>query len=78
MTTTTRNALVLVQVRDRVNPALAGHDGCEYTSPPHERDEALALGALLLGCPTHALGEDRDTWTTSIAGGRRTITLTRG
>jgi hypothetical protein len=69
------DGLVVVAVRDRINPALAGHDGCAYTSPPQQREHALSLVALLLGCPSHLL-DDRETWTTSVAGGRRTITLT--
>jgi hypothetical protein len=73
--TATANGLVVVHVRDHVNAALAGHDGCEYTSPPQHRVQALALVALLLGCPAQLL-DGRATWTASIAGGRRTITLT--
>ena len=66
---------VVVEVRDYINPVLAGHEGCAYTSPPQERSQALSLVALLLGCPSD-LVDDRETWTTSVAGGRRTITLT--
>ncbi len=51
------NGLVVVHVRDQVNQTLAGHDGREYTSPPHQRTDALALVAMLLGRPTAA---DRD------------------
>jgi hypothetical protein len=69
------SGLVVVRVRDHINPALAGHDGCEYTSPPQPAEQARSLVALLLGCPSHAL-DARDSWTQPIAGGRRTITLT--
>jgi hypothetical protein len=72
---TTADGLVVVAVRDRINPALAGHEGCAYTSPPQRREHALSLVALLLGCPSD-LVDDRHSWTTSVAGGRRTITLT--
>ena len=71
----TADGLVVVAVCDRINPALAGHDGCAYTSPPQQREHALSLVALLLGCPAHLI-DGRETWTTSVAGGRRTITLT--
>ena len=71
------DGLVVVEVRDRINPALAGHDGCAYTSPPQRREHALSLVALLLGCPSHLVDDrDRHSWTASVAGGRRTITLT--
>ena len=72
---TAADTLVVVEVRDRINPALAGHDGCAYTSPPQQREHALRLVALLLGCPSD-LVDERETWTASVAGGRRTITLT--
>ena len=68
--------LFVVSVRDTVNPALAGHDGGQYTSPPQPRDQALTLVALLLGRPTGEITEARQSWTASLAGGRRTITLT--
>jgi hypothetical protein len=73
---TAPDGLVIVRVRDQVNPQLAGHDGATYTSPPQPRAQALGLVGLLLGRPTR-LVDDRDTWTTSVAGGRRTITLTQ-
>ena len=53
---------------------LAGHDGCEYTSPPQARPDALALVAVLLGGATHATN-GITSWTCAIAGGRRMITL---
>ena len=43
------NGRVVVRVRDQVNRTLAGHGGREYTSPLHERADALTLVALLLG-----------------------------
>jgi hypothetical protein len=69
------NGLVVVRVRDHINPALAGHDGCQYTSPPQPAEQARSLVALLLGCTTDAL-DGQDGWTQPIAGGRRTVTVT--
>lgn len=70
------STLVVVDVRDQLTAALAGHDGCAYTSPPQPRAQALALVAVLLGCPARVSDEHAASWTTSVAGGRRTITLT--
>ena len=70
------NTLVVVDVRDQLTPALAGHDGCAYTSPPQPRAQALALVAVLLGRPARLADEQATSWTTAVAGGRRTITLT--
>ena len=39
----------VVHVEDTISPALAGHDGCTYQSPPQPRDEALSLIRILLG-----------------------------
>ena len=69
-------ALFVVSVRDTVNPVLAGHNGGRYISPPQPRDQALALVALLLGRPAGDVAETPRSWTASLAGGRRTITLT--
>jgi hypothetical protein len=74
VTSSAREALYVVSVRDTVNPVLAGHDGGEYTSPPQPRDQALALVALLLGRRPGEAGAEQ-TWTASLAGGRRTITI---
>jgi hypothetical protein len=67
--------LFVVSVRDTVNPVLAGHDGGRYTSPPQPRDQALALVQMLLGRPTGEITGAEQTWTASLAGGRRTITI---
>jgi hypothetical protein len=67
--------LFVVCVRDDINAALAGHDGHSYTSPPQPRPDALALVALLLDRPTSPATATETTWTRSLAGGRRTITL---
>jgi hypothetical protein len=68
--------LFVVSVRDTINPVLTGHAGGRYTSSPQRRDQALALVALLLGRPTGDAAETERSWTASLAGGRRTITLT--
>jgi hypothetical protein len=65
---------VVVVVEESISAALAGHEGCSYVSPPQPRAQALALVALLLGCPT-ALEPARETWTQPIAGGQRTIAV---
>jgi hypothetical protein len=69
-----KRGLFVVHVLEQTNSALAGHDGCEYVSPPQPRPDALALVALLLGCPAQPTA-GRDSWSSAIAGGRRTITL---
>jgi len=68
---------VVVRVRDQVNRTLAGRDGAEYTSPPHDRADALTLVALLLGRPPHPNGNgiDPSRWSCPLAGGQRTVTL---
>jgi hypothetical protein len=68
---------VVVRVRDQVNRTLAGHGGGEYTSPPHERADALTLVALLLGRPPHLNGDGIEPggWSCPLAGGRRTVAL---
>jgi hypothetical protein len=68
------DGLFVVHVREQINMALAGHDGCEYTSPPQTRPDALALVAVLLSGATHSTN-GVTSWTCAIAGGRRTITL---
>jgi hypothetical protein len=72
----TTDGLVVVHVRDQVNSTLAGHDGREYTSPPHHRTDALILVALLLGrsAPINGNGE-QTSWSCPLAGGQRTTTL---
>jgi hypothetical protein len=75
-TTIAVDVLYVVSVRDTVNPVLAGHASGRYTSPPQPRDQALALVAVLLGRPPGEITGAEQTWTASLAGGRRTITLT--
>jgi hypothetical protein len=65
-----------VRVRDDVDPRIAGHGSTDYASPPQERDDAIALIALLLGSPV-ADPEATASWTHPIAGGRRTVALER-
>lgn len=71
----TGEALYVVRVLDAINGELAGHRGCAYCSPPQPHADALALVALLLGSPVRAAPATPATWTRSVAGGRRTITL---
>ena len=67
--------LVVVHVRDAINPTLAGRGDASYESPPQAREDALNLVALLLGCNEAPNGSE-PRWTCPIAGGRRTVTLT--
>ena len=71
----TAESLYVVCVHDAINEELAGHRGCEYHSPPQPDADALALVALLLGSRACAAPAAPATWTRSVAGGRRTITL---
>ena len=67
--------LVVVHVRDAINPTLAGRGDASYQSPPQPREDALNLVRLLLGCSEPPnVGQPR--WTCPIAGGKRTVTLT--
>ena len=74
-TPATTNRLVVVHVRDQVDVTLAGHDGREYTSPPHSRADAFALVALLLGRTAQPDENGECSWNCPLAGGQRTITL---
>jgi hypothetical protein len=67
--------LVVVHVRDAINPTLAGRGDASYQSPPQAREHALNLVALLLGC-NEAPNVSQHRWTCPIAGGQRTVTLT--
>jgi hypothetical protein len=64
---------VVVQVEDKLNAALAGHDGCSYESPPVPRADALALVRVLTG--GSGIDADDGRWMCAIAGGQRTVTL---
>ncbi len=66
--------LVVVQVRDAINPTLAGRGDASYQSPPQAREDALNLVRLLLDC-NEAPSASEPRWTRPIAGGRRTVTL---
>jgi hypothetical protein len=66
--------LVVVHVRDTINPILAGRADASYQSPPQSREDALNLVRLLLGREAPSGGQPR--WTCPIAGGQRTVTLT--
>jgi hypothetical protein len=73
----TAEALYIVCVHDAINRELAGHRGGAYRSPPQPHADALALVQLLLGGRARAVPAAPATWSRSVAGGRRTITLTR-
>ena len=66
--------LVVVHVRDAINPTLAGRGDASYLSPPQPREDALNLVRLLLG-RSAAPNADQPRWTCPIAGGQRTVTL---
>jgi hypothetical protein len=64
---------VVVHVEETISPALAGHEGVVYESPPLPRAEALALVRLLIGRDCQPA--EQDSWRCPIAGGQRTIRL---
>ena len=65
--------LVVVHVTDAISPALAGHDGVEYSSPPLPQEDAIALVRVLVGDDSPTVGHR--SWRCPIAGGQRTVTL---
>jgi hypothetical protein len=65
--------LVVVHVTDAISPALAGHEGVEYSSPPLPQDDAFALVRMLVGDDYPTAG--RRSWRCPIAGGQRTVTV---
>ena len=69
--------LVVVHVTDAISTALAGHEGVEYQSPPLARAEALDLVRVLVGDEPAPLNATEPRWRCPIAGGQRTVTLTR-
>ena len=68
--------LVVVHVKDAINPTLAGRGDASYESPPQAREDALNLVVLLLG-RNEAPNASEPRWTCPIAGGQRTVTVTR-
>ena len=70
-----RAELVVVHVRDAINPALAGHDGVEYQSPPqpHARTRSRSCGCCSAAAKPPA--SETRSWSCPIAGGQRTVTL---
>jgi len=67
--------LVIVRVRDDINPALTAREGCAYESPPQPREQALTLVRVLLGYTGRELnGSER--WSCPVAGGQRTVWIT--
>ena len=67
--------LVVVHVRDTINPTLAGRGDASYQSPPQPREDALNLVRLLLGRSEPPMAS-QPRWTCPIAGCQRTVTLT--
>ena len=67
--------LVVVHVKDAINPTLAGRPDASYQSPPQAREDALNLVRLLLG-GNEAPDASPPRWMCPIAGGQRTVTLT--
>ena len=76
-TTEAEAQCVVVHVRDAITSTLAGHDGCSYESPPQPREEAMSLIRILLGRSEEPPADEERPWTCPIAGGQRTVTLTR-
>ena len=66
--------LVIVRVKDTIEPQLTGQQGGSYESPPQTHEQAMALVRLLLGRDKDVDGERE--WGAPIAGGRRVVTLT--
>jgi hypothetical protein len=69
--------LVIVCVEDTIDPALSGHAGDVYHSPPQSPEQALALVRLLVGHPVDVL-EAGASWRVAVAGGRRIVTVRAG
>ena len=69
--------LVVVHVTDAISTTLAGHEGVEYQSPPLARAEALDLVRVLVGDDPARINATERRWRCPIAGGQRTVTLTR-
>lgn len=62
-----------VIVVDQLQPALAGHDGFSYQSPPQPREDALALASALVGVAQ--LPNEHGPWRQARPGGARTVRL---
>ena len=64
-----------VIVTDRLQSALAGHDGVDYKSPLQPHDDALELVRLLVGLTR--LPDELGPWHQARPGGTRTVRLER-
>ena len=62
-----------VIVTDQLQPALAGHDGLSYQSPPQPREHALALARALIGL--EQLPDQHGPWRQARPGGTRTVRI---
>lgn len=63
----------VVIVTDHLIPALVGHAGAHYVSPPQDEDQARLLISVLIGSPQTPTSTGP--WAHPVAGGRRHITL---
>jgi hypothetical protein len=63
----------IVIVTDELIPALVGHAGAHYVSPPQDEDHARALVRVLTSSPRTPTGTGP--WTRPLAVGRRHISL---
>lgn len=61
-----------VIVTDELQPALAGHSGLSYQSPPQPREGALALVRALVGSQ---LVDEHGPWRQARPGGTRTVRI---
>jgi hypothetical protein len=68
-------ALWAIEITDRLTPALVGHAGGHYLSPPQSDEQARALLWLLLGA-ARKRGEPGPWWL-AVPGGRREVRLHR-
>lgn len=69
----TDGGLYVVVVTDHLIPALVGHAGAHYVSPPQDEDHARTLIRVLTDSPRTPTGVGP--WARPLAGGRRDISL---
>ena len=69
----TDDDLYVVVVTDHLTPALVGHAGVHYVSPPQDENQARTLIRVLTGSPRAPTGVGP--WARPLAGGRREVSL---
>lgn len=69
----TEDDLYVVVVTDDLIPALVGHAGAQYVSPPQDEHRARTLIRVLTGSPRTPT--ELGPWAHPLAGGRRSISL---